>query len=439
MKTVLLLGAGFVARPLVRYLLDQKDIKLLVASIPVQRARELVAGHPRGQVFELNVNDEPALTPLMQAADLVVSLLPYKFHVSIARLCLQHRKHLITASYLTREMQALDAEARQKDVLLLNETGLDPGIDHMSAMQIRDDVIRRGGRVVSFESCCGGLPAPEANDNPFGYKFSWSPRGVLLAGRNSASYRKDGRLVNVAGEKLFQHHWLKKVGRLGDLEVYPNRHSLVYEQWYDMPGTETFFRGTFRYPGWSETIDKIIELGFLCEEENASLSDMTYTEMMATLIGKRGKALRKDVADYLHLPADSPILDRLQWLGLFSDEKIAKVRPTPIDILTDLMLQKMSYRPGERDMVVLQHDFIVQFAQQREHIRSLLLDYGQPDGDSSMARTVSLPTAIAAKLIVHDKVNLRGVQIPVDAEIYEPVLHELETLGIRFEESRRAL
>ena len=440
MKTVLLLGAGFVARPLVRYLLAQQDMKLIIASAPVERAETLIAGHPRGEAIYLDVRHEDELSRLIQTCDVVTSLLPYSFHVAVARQCLTHRKHLVTASYLTPAMQALHVEAEEKGVLLLNEIGLDPGIDHMSAMRLRDTIRARGGRVVSFESCCGGLPAPDANDNPFGYKFSWSPRGVLLAGRNSARYRRDGNVLDVPGGELFRHHWPKSVDGLGELEVYPNRDSLVYEDFYDMHGCDTFFRGTFRYPGWSETIDKISALGLLDDAEHSALKDASYAEMVGLLLGTPGApATRNEVADYLSLAADSPVIERLQWLGLFEDEKIKEGGLAPIDILTARMLQKMSYRPGERDMVVLQHDFIAEFGDHRERYQSLLLDYGQPDGDSSMARTVSLPTAIAAKLIAHDEISLRGVHIPVDAQLVKPVLDELEQWGIRMNESNALL
>ena len=436
MKTILLLGAGLVARPLVRYLLLQKDIRLIVASTPADRARALVADHPQGEVVELDVRNESVLQPLVQTSDLVISLLPYTFHVSIAKLCLKAQKHLVTASYLSQGMLALDDEAKRKNVLLLNEIGLDPGIDHMSAMKIIDDAERRGGHIVSFESCCGGLPAPEANDNPFGYKFSWSPRGVLLAGRNAARYRKNKIIENVAGGELFSHHWLKNVQGMGELEVYPNRDSLLYEPVYGVRDAATFFRGTFRYPGWSDSIKQISDLGFLSENENESFIGMSYSAMMGLLIGKQGEcAGRNDAAAFLGIAAESATIARLQWLGLFSDDTIANVRPSPIDILTARMLEKMSYKSGERDMVVLQHDFIVEYEEKQEHICSLLLDYGEPFEDSSMARTVSLPTAIAANLIVHGQIQERGVKIPTDKEVYEPVLSELDELGIKMKET----
>jgi saccharopine dehydrogenase (NADP+, L-glutamate forming) len=440
MKTILLLGAGLVARPLVRYLLNQKDINLNIVSKPAERAHALVAGHSRGKVFDLDVQNKTAVSTLIRSSDLVISLLPYTFHVDIAKLCLADEKHLITASYLSHGMIAFDEEAKEKGILLLNEIGLDPGIDHMSAMQIKENIERRGGRVLSFESCCGGLPAPEANDNPFGYKFSWSPRGVLLAGRNSARYRKDGEIIDVPGSELFRHRWPKSVNGLGELQVYPNRDSLIYENMYDLFKSDTFFRGTFRYPGWSETIEKIIDLGFLSEEEDKSLIGISYSQMMAQFIGmKATRAARIDVADFLNLEHDSSIMDRLGWLGLFGDDLISHVRPAPIDILTARMLEKMVYRPGERDMVVLQHDFVADMGVHKEHICSLLLDYGEPGGDSSMARTVSLPTAIAANLIVHDEIDVRGVKIPTNKEIYEPVLAELHHLGISLQETTRTL
>jgi saccharopine dehydrogenase-like NADP-dependent oxidoreductase len=436
MKQVLVLGAGLVARPLVRYLLEKTDVDLLIASRTVSKADALLEGHPKGRTMALNVKDDEALEAVIRDADVVISLLPYTFHVKVANHCLQHGSHLITTSYVSPAMRELDDKARKAGLLFLNEIGLDPGIDHMSAMQVIDDVKNKGGRVVSFESCCGGLPAPEANDNPFGYKFSWSPRGVVMAGRNPAHYFKDGKEVKIAGEDLFQHRWKKNVHDVGELVVYPNRDSTIYKDLYGLTDSETVFRGTFRYPGWSKTLYNLAGLGFLDETERPELENKSFAQVTASLVSApAGGDLRQAVQDKLGADADEEVLDTMEWLGLFSEDPIKASPVTLLDILANRMQEKMPYRPGERDMIVLQHDFIAEYPNgSQETIVSLLVDFGVPNGDSAMSRTVSLPAAIATRLLTEDKLSLTGVRIPVDPEIYKPVLNELENLGIQFKE-----
>jgi len=438
MKKVLVLGAGLVAKPLVRYLLDKK-YQVIMASRTVSKAESMIAGHPNGKAFALNLQDEAQMAGFIKDCDLAVSLVPFTYHPVVAKHCIAHGKHMVTTSYVSAAMQELDAGARAAGLTILNEIGVDPGIDHMSAMRIIDDVRRRGGRIVAFRSYCGGLPAPEANDNPFGYKFSWAPRGVLLAGRNSAVYLQDGRKVETPSHRLFRDMHILAVEGHGDYEAYPNRDSISYIDVYGLQGIQTMFRGTLRNMGWCDTLFNIGKLGLLSLDE-VDVKGKTYAALLRDLAGASpGEDLRTATARKLGIPKDSlPVLN-LQWLGAFSDRKFTVDRISPLDALGDLMYEKLAFRPGERDMLVLFHDFRAEFPDgRRERITSRMIDYGIPNGDSSMSRTVSLPAAIGVDMILAGRIRETGVLRPIAPNIYKPVLDELATFKISCEEKTQA-
>jgi saccharopine dehydrogenase (NADP+, L-glutamate forming)/spermidine synthase len=438
MKKVLVLGAGLVARPLVRYLLDQPDFRVTVASRTVSKAEALVAGHPDGTTLTLLADETDELERLVGEHDLAISLLPAPLHPVVAQMCIKHNKHMVTTSYVSPKMKELDAPARQAGVMVLNEIGVDPGLDHMSAMRIIHDVQKRGGKVVSFRSYCGGLPAPQDNDNPWGYKFSWSPRAVCTAGKNAACFRENGERVDIPGPELFTCTHPVQVDGIGELEAYPNRDSLGYLDVYGLQDIETMFRGTFRYKGWCACLKKVVDLGLLEEAPVTYPAGMTFAQWMAGFVNAEStENLRQKVARHLGLEESSNVLDRFEWLGLLSNDPlpITGKETTPLDILAARMDEKMPYKPGERDMIALVHRFVARFPDgKEEQISSTLIDFGQPGGDSSMARTVSLPAAVGAKLILTGQIHDSGVHIPVEPGIYNPVLDELEVLGIRCEE-----
>ena len=439
MKTVLVLGAGLVTRPLVDYLLKH-NIRVRVASRTVAKAEQLIGNHLNGEAIEWTVDKQDELKEMIADADLVVSLLPANFHAEIAKSCISLDTDMATTSYVSPEMKALDKTAKEKGIVILNECGVDPGIDHMSAMRIVHDVQKKGGKITSFMSYCGGLPAPEANTNPYGYKFSWSPKGVLLAGKNNAKYRKDGKDINVEGKDLFDNHWEVDVPSFGKLEGYPNRNSLDYIETYGFEGIDTMFRGTLRNPGWCETLKAIVDLNYVDTNEQ-DWSEKTYEDMGWKLIGQEPDGdLRKATADKLGIKQDSFILDNFEWLGLFSSENIPIKKGGVIDVLTATMLDKMSYEDSERDMLVLYHNFIAEYADgKKEEITSTMIDYGIPNGDSSMSRTVSLPVAIGVRMILEGKFSKPGVWVPVIPELYNPILDELETLSIKCVENSKPL
>ncbi|MBS3943248.1 MAG: saccharopine dehydrogenase NADP-binding domain-containing protein [Dethiobacter sp.] len=440
MKKVLILGAGLVAKPLVRYLLQQPDLQVKVASRTVGKAEKLIEGHPRGAAKELDLKNEGVLNEEVKWADLVISMVPYTFHPKVAEFCIAHKKHMVTTSYVSEAMKKLDVKAREAGIIILNELGLDPGIDHMEAMRVIDEVKKEGGEIQGFVSFCGGLPAPEANTNPFGYKFSWSPVGVLLAGKNSAQYLKDGREIFIPSENLFENYDFITIKGLGVFEGYPNRNSLPYISLYGIPEAKTMLRGTLRYVGWCETIKKMVQLGVLNQEEKEWIG-MSYREFLQQLIGSPNeKDLKQLLCDYLRIDPGQAIVRRLEWLGLLSEEPLPLPKGSALELVAARMIEKLQYAEGERDMIVLQHEFAAGYPSgEREKITSTLIDFGVPGGDSSMARTVGLPAAIGTKLILEGRIKERGVHIPVLSDIYKPILLELRDLGIAFKEKREKL
>ncbi len=438
-KKVLVLGAGLVAKPLVRYLLDH-DFSLIIATRTVSKAHTLIDGHPEGRAETLDLTDPEGMDALIAESDLVISLVPYTFHVQVARACLVHGKHMVTTSYVSNEMRELGPEAEAKGLIFLNEIGVDPGIDHMSAMRIIHQVEAKGWKIVSFRSCCGGLPAPEANDNPWGYKFSWSPQGVLLAGRNSARWLEQGKVVDVESNDLFTNVWPVEVDKVGPLEIYPNRNSLDYVGVYGLEGISTLFRGTFRYRGWCEMVKGLVDLGWLNLAQRPAdaktLGQVTSWLLKADNLDQTEDERIQAAASRIGLDADGESISRMKWVGLFGDEPVSENAKSIIDVLGETLQDKLAYQPGERDMIVLRHDFVANTADGKEQrITSTLVDFGIPNGDSSMARTVSLPAAIATRLILEGKMDTVGVKVPVEPAIYNPVLDELEELDIVCEEN----
>jgi saccharopine dehydrogenase-like NADP-dependent oxidoreductase len=436
MKNVLILGAGMVVRPMVEYLFEQ-GYRVTVTGLIKERAEALIGGNPQGTAVRWSTDDPGTLERLVAAHDITVSLLPYAYHPMVAKACLRHRKSLVTTSYVSEEMAALDKDARKAGVILLNEIGLDPGIDHMSAMQVIHQVRDKGGRLLEFYSVTGALPAPEAADNPFRYKFTWSPKGVVMAGNNDARYLIDGKEKYIPTEDLFKVNFTVDFPGAGRLEVYPNRNSLTYLDTYGIMGATTFFRGTLRYPGWCTLMDAMKKMN-LFTYEKIDLQGKSYAAMVAHLIGEKdGKDIREKCAHYLALSVDDPVLEALEWLGLFSEETIGRREDSPFEVTSDLMIGKMMLAPGERDMIAMQHTFLVEYpGGRREVVHSRLLNFGSPGGNTAVSRAVALPAAIAVRLLLEGKIMATGVHRPVIPEIYTPVLEGLQETGIQITEEQ---
>ncbi len=429
MKKVLILGAGLVVKPMVEYLLERK-IPLMVASPMKQRADSMINKNPLGMSVDWSMDDPAGLEKLVEEYDLVVSLLPYKYHAEVGRVCLKYRKSLVTTSYIQPEMRILNEAAKKAGVLFLNELGLDPGIDHMTAMKIIDYIHLKGGKVEGFYSLCGALPSPEYANNPLKYKFTWSPKGVILASRNSALYLKNGKETFIDAVNLFKDRFTYNYPGIGDLEVYPNRDSITYKDIYDIPEVKTMYRGTFRYKGWCETLDTMKSINML-DDSVADYERMSYAEFIAERAGIENKDLRKNLSEKLRMSESSTAMKALDFLGFFDDEKLHYQETTPFEITSDRMIKKMMLHDNERDVVLLQHIILASYTNgTREVIKSSMIDYGSPATNTAISRTVALPAAIAARMILENKILLSGVYQPVLPQIYVPILNELKTLGI---------
>ena len=439
MKKILVLGAGLVSKPGVTYLL-KNNLPVTVASRTVSKAEKLVEGFDNGTAMQLLVENQDELEKLIQENDIIVSLLPWVHHIKVATMCVKNNKPMATTSYVSEDMKKLDKDAKSKGLLLLNEIGVDPGIDHMSAMKIIDEVHAEGGKVLHFYSYCGGLPAPDDNDNPFGYKFSWSPKGVVLASKNPAKFLENGEIVTIEGKDLFLSKRIEEVEGLGEFEVYPNRDSMPYQEIYGLKDALTVMRGTYRYIGWCDTFKKIVDLGLVEDTPVDGIKGITYKKMMADTIGvSETDDVYGKTAEKIDLSKDHFVMKNLDWLGLFSDDRVPDF-DNRLDILSELLLEKLKYEEGEKDMIILKHKFTVENKDgTKDLITSTLIDFGIPHGDTSMARTVSLPLAIGVKLMAEDKINLTGVQIPIKKEVYNLVLKELENQGIKMVEKKTLL
>ncbi len=432
MKKVLILGAGMVSKPLVNYLLNN-NFELTIASRTKSKADKLINSHKNGKSVAWTIDNLETLEKLISSHDLTVSLLPYTHHVTVAQLCIKHKKNMVTTSYVSEEMQLLDSKAKSAGVIILNEMGVDPGFDHMTAMRIIDKVHQDGGKIKEFYSLCGALAAPEENDNPFNYKFTWSPKGVIMAGNNEAKYLRKGEIIEIPTENLFKNPLEIDFPEIGKMEVYPNRDSLSYINVYKLADVETMFRGTFRYPNWCASMDAIKALGMVSYEKE-DFGKKTYDDVIAEKLNVYPKYVKEKAAEKLGLDLFSPAMEALEWLGLFEDTPVAIKEGSTFDLTADLMMKKMMLKEGGRDMVIMLHSFLVEKADgSKEVIKSRLLDFATKE-DTSIARTVALPAAIAVKMILDGKIKDTGVHIPVSESIYEPVLIELEKLDITMQE-----
>lgn len=431
-KRVLLLGSGFVAQPVIDTLAATEGIEVTVACRTLANAKQL-ASASGSDAISLDVTDDSALDAALGQHDLVISLIPYTFHPNVVRSAIRLKKDVVTSSYISPALRELEPEINKAGITVMNEIGLDPGIDHLYAVKTIDEVHRAGGKIKSFLSYCGGLPAPEDSDNPLGYKFSWSSRGVLLALRNSAKYWKDGKIETISSEDLMASAKPYFIYPGYAFVCYPNRDSTLFKELYHIPEADTVIRGTLRYQGFPEFVKALVDMSMLKDDENAIFSSaIPWNDALKQYLGAKSTS-REDLVASIDSKTNwksqedrDRILSGFAWLGLFSDTKITP-RGNALDTLCARLEELMQYEDGERDMVALQHKFGIEWADGTTEVRtSTMIDYGKVGGYSSMAATVGYPVAIATKFVLNGTIKGPGLLAPYSPEINDPIMKELK-------------
>lgn len=441
LKKILILGAGRSSTYLIEYLAEQAPTHgwhLTVGDADLSQAQRKTAPYPHVDAILFNIFDQKQREKQISQTDVVISMLPAIYHIHVARTCIRFGKHLLTASYISPEIKELNKEALQEDVLILMEMGLDPGIDHMSAMQVIDQIRSQGGSIISYKSYCGGLVSSESDDNPWGYKFTWNPRNVVVAGQSTVKYMEDGQYKYIPPHQIFDRAEPVHVDDFGVMEAYGNRDSLSYKDIYGLQKATTIMRGTLRKTGFCKTWQILVRLGITDDSYTLENSEnMTYLDFITTFLSNRfdaEKSVEQRVAAYMGLAEDSEEMRKIKWLGLFEDEKINLPNATPAQILQELLEKKWILSPGDKDMVIMQHQFKYEIEGEIRSLVSSLIIKGEDNLHTAMAKSVGLPLAVAAKLVLQGKIVPRGVQIPVWQEIYAPVMEELKSLGVEFKE-----
>jgi saccharopine dehydrogenase (NADP+, L-glutamate forming) len=431
-KNIFLIGAGQSATILINYLLktcEESDWHLTVGDANLELAQKKLEGHPSGRAIAFDVNDQEALADEVAKADIVVSMLPARFHIQVAEVCLKEGVHLVTASYISKEMMEMDKEAKEKNILFLNECGLDPGIDHMSAMKVLDAIRDQGGQITAFESFTGGLLAPNTADNPWNYKFTWNPRNVVLAGQGVVKFIQEGRYKYIPYNKLFRRTEMIHIPEYGYFEGYANRDSLKYLNLYGLEDIGTMFRGTLRRPGFCKAWDVFVQLGATDDTyEMEGVASMTHRQFINSFLTYNpNDSIELKLAHYLQLDLEGEEMHRLTWLDIFSEDLVGLDNGTPAQILQHILKKKWTMEEDEGDMIVMWHKFnyLLDGKEKEEHATFVMI--GENQASTAMAKTVGLPMGIATKRILNGEISARGVLAPTIPGIYEPILDELTT------------
>ncbi|XP_032076395.1 alpha-aminoadipic semialdehyde synthase, mitochondrial isoform X1 [Thamnophis elegans] len=438
-KKVLILGSGYVSEPVVEYLTRDPNVEITTASIMKTQLEQLSKKYNNVVPVIMNITEDERLSSLVKKHNLVISLLPYSFHPLVAKKCIDSRVNLVTASYLTPEMKELQKSAEAAGITIISEVGLDPGLDHMLAMECIDKAKEVGATVISYTSFCGGLPAPEYSDNPLRYKFSWSPQGVLLNTVKPATYLKDGKIINIpAGGALLDSVTVMDFFPGLNLEGFPNRDSTKYAEPYGIQSAHTLLRGTLRYTGYCKAIEGFVKLGLINQEPcpmlSATAPSVKWKELMCKLLGLQPSVKYDELQQAVckHLDGNKKQLEAVEWLGLLGDEPVP-IAHSIVDALAKHMEAKLSYGSGERDMIVMRNEIGIRHPSGHLEDKYInLVVYGDDKGYSAMAKTVGYPTAIVAKMILEGEINSKGVIVPLTKDIYGPILKRIQAEGIAY-------
>ena len=441
MRHIFIIGAGRSATSLIKYLLDKavsENLQLTIGDLSLENTKKLAQNHPQAKGILFDVFNAQQRAELIKAHDIIISMLPAHLHIEVAKDCLALNKHLVTASYISNEMQALDPAVKEKGLVFMNEIGVDPGIDHMSAMKVIDHIRAKGGKMLLFESFTGGLIAPESDDNLWRYKFTWNPRNVVLAGQGGAAeFIQEGTYKYIPYHRLFRRTEFMEIEGFGRFEAYANRNSLKYRSIYGLENVLTLYRGTMRHVGFSKAWNMFVQLG---------MTDDTYTIPNSENLSYRNfvnlflpysptDSVELKLRHNLKIDQDDIMWEKLEELDLFNPNKTIGVKnATPAQALQKILMDKWTLKPNDKDMIVMYHKFGYELKGQKYQIDSSMVHIGEDQTYTAMAKTVGLPVAIAALKILNKKITVPGVQLPIKKEVYTPILEELETFGIVFNE-----
>ncbi len=443
MRNILVIGAGRSSSELIKYLLDKSKTEglfIVVADISLENAQERVQGHENAKALLFDVFNNEQRREEIQKADLVISMLPARFHIEVAKECIEFGKHMVTASYVSKEMKALDADAKAKGLVFMNEIGVDPGIDHMSAMQVIDRIRDNGAKILLFESFTGGLVAPESDNNLWNYKFTWNPRNVVVAGQGGAAmFIQEGTYKYIPYHKLFRRTEFLTLNGDGKFEAYANRDSLKYRSVYGLEDIPTMYRGTIRKVGFSRAWNIFVQLGMTDDtytiEDSENMSYRDFTNLF--LAYSPSDSVELKLRSYLKIDQDDVMWDKLVELDIFNaDKKIGLKNATPAQILQKILSDSWTLGEEDKDMIVMHHKFGYEIHGEKRQIESSLVVKGENQTYTAMAKTVGLPVAMAALKILNKEITTPGVQIPISKEVYIPILKELEEYGIKFSEKK---
>lgn len=439
MKKILILGAGLSTISLIDYLLnnaEENQWEITVGDIDKEAALKKINGSPFGRAITFDIKNPELTHSSINETDVVISMLPAFLHLAVAEKCIELKKPMLTASYATAEIKALSDKAVEAGIPIMMELGVDPGIDHMSAMNVINRIKEQGGTIKSFYSFTGGLVAPEYDNNPWNYKFTWNPRNVVLAGNGVSQYIHNGRYKYIPYNRLFDRTIDRKILSYGDFEVYPNRDSLSYRGIYNLEDIPTIYRGTVRRPGYAKAWNVFVSLG--ATDDSYVIEDsenMTYRQFINSFLSyDPDMPVEIKLQQYCANCCDPIVMEKLKWLGIFDNRKIGLKRATPAQILQKLLMEKWSLDPNDRDMLVMQHEFKYEINDEQKMIVSAMGFEGRNQKETAMAITVGLPLAITTKLFLQGKIERTGLVLPIHEDIYKPVLEELESFGIKFEE-----